>query len=199
MYGKLRVLSVRPNPFIRMMPKPSLPESLDTPTGSTSIVYRNVDGSIARSSPPSPLSTTTFWPESPYRPPDGCMFNHPYRVSSLFELCLQAAYKSSNLDEAPLVLPTDAPEAVKSAVQSTWRLKQQGGQQCTSCKSDFIVPRAEWIEWWLLPADRVRYNEAAIPFLRRVCSWGCIAETQTKNPGCGWCPAKGVEEEIRVD
>ncbi|KAL8867853.1 MAG: hypothetical protein Q9174_005386 [Haloplaca sp. 1 TL-2023] len=183
--GKLGVLNVHPNPFIRMMPKPSLPKSLDAPIGSTSIAYRNVDGSIARDSPPSPLTTTTYWPGPPHRLSNESIRDRPHRVSSLFELCLKAAYKSSNLDEAPLILPPDAPEAVRSAVQNTWRLKQQGGQQCTSCKSNFIIPRAEWIEWWFLPAERRRKKKAAIPFLRRVCSWGCVPEMPTENPGLG--------------
>lgn len=42
-------------------------------------------------------------------------------------------------------------------------------KQCHTCKKDYIVPRAEWIEWW-----SGLWGEKAIPLKVQVCSWGCV-------------------------
>lgn len=48
--------------------------------------------------------------------------------------------------------------------------------QCHVCKEDYIVARAEWIEFWST-SFTVFY-----PFKVRVCSWGCVPPKMTTNP-----------------
>ncbi|KAL1610943.1 hypothetical protein SLS59_000580 [Nothophoma quercina] len=48
--------------------------------------------------------------------------------------------------------------------------------QCHICKKDYIVARAEWIEFWST-SFTVFY-----PFKIKVCSWGCVPKHMTKKP-----------------
>lgn len=212
---KLKSLRLHPNPFIRPVPKPKFLEIPTSPYASTSTAFFNIDGTLARGSSPTPTTTATFWPELRHRLPVNHNFwNHPQKTPSLFELSLRSCYKSPQLSQLPFLLPSDAPESLSSALQHTWHLKQQGGQQCTTCKASYIIPRTEWIEWWhsvawttyrpwrnpskpvYAPLDRYEALVAsAVPFLKRGCSWACAPWPVPYHAGCGWCPAKGVEEE----
>ncbi|KZM21619.1 uncharacterized protein EKO05_0007989 [Ascochyta rabiei] len=48
--------------------------------------------------------------------------------------------------------------------------------QCHVCNNDYIVARAEWIEFWST-SFTVFY-----PFRVKVCSWGCVPSDMTKKP-----------------
>jgi hypothetical protein len=51
-----------------------------------------------------------------------------------------------------------------------------GLKQCHMCKEDYVVARAEWIEWWL-PKD-----SSQLPFRVQVCSWACVPDAIMKRP-----------------
>ncbi|OAL53396.1 hypothetical protein IQ07DRAFT_641787 [Pyrenochaeta sp. DS3sAY3a] len=49
-------------------------------------------------------------------------------------------------------------------------------RQCHVCKKDYIIPRAEWVEfWWGL-------DFRLYPFKISVCSWSCVPEEVRKKP-----------------
>ncbi|KAH8731548.1 hypothetical protein GQ44DRAFT_698921 [Phaeosphaeriaceae sp. PMI808] len=49
-------------------------------------------------------------------------------------------------------------------------------KKCHMCRKDYVIPRAEWVEWWLV-------NEIAIyPFRVQMCSWGCVPEKMIHRP-----------------
>ncbi|KAF1914829.1 hypothetical protein BDU57DRAFT_558349 [Ampelomyces quisqualis] len=49
-------------------------------------------------------------------------------------------------------------------------------KKCNICKREYIVARAEWIEWWLTQKQMV------LPFKVQVCSWGCVPDAMLKRP-----------------
>ena len=63
------------------------------------------------------------------------------------------------------------------------------------CGTGFIVPRTEWLEWW------VRHAGEPVPFIRRGCSWACFPDTDDDDDDddgrlqrVGWQSGKEVEE-----
>ncbi|KAH7401720.1 hypothetical protein DE146DRAFT_631021 [Phaeosphaeria sp. MPI-PUGE-AT-0046c] len=49
-------------------------------------------------------------------------------------------------------------------------------KKCHVCEKEYIVARAEWIEWWYIHAAEV------LPFKVQVCSWGCVPDTMIEQP-----------------
>lgn len=47
--------------------------------------------------------------------------------------------------------------------------------KCHVCEKDYIVARAEWIEFWST-------SFTFYPFKVKVCSWGCVPPAMTKKP-----------------
>jgi hypothetical protein len=41
-------------------------------------------------------------------------------------------------------------------------------RKCHVCRREYVVARAEWIEWWISRIWKV------LPFKVRVCSWACV-------------------------
>ncbi|KAL8915904.1 MAG: hypothetical protein Q9208_008799 [Pyrenodesmia sp. 3 TL-2023] len=139
---------------------------------------------------------------------------HHSKVPSLFEVCLRNLRDSPQLSQLPYLIPKDAPASLLPALKHTWQVTEQGGQCCTICKTPFIVPRTEWLEWWQLSVnadvqsplldtgppnrkdDRVVIG-APVPLLRRGCSWACINEVAFNQTG--WGPAKGLEVDENLN
>ncbi|KAL8832925.1 MAG: hypothetical protein Q9170_004653 [Blastenia crenularia] len=219
----LRFLGFHPNPFIRAMSRFINPISPTAALCSTEPTIQHIDGTLARDSPPSPVTTSTHWPESAPTgqtqmhtnkemktsiPRFGLPRSRPlHKVPSLFETSLRTCYNLPQLSQLPFLVPT--PEATTAALKHAWHVKQEGGQRCTICNSSFIIPRTEWIEWWQLavkaeplvsqpPSDEdYRLLGSPVPLLRRGCSWSCAPGVGGVGEGIartGWCPAKGMEE-----
>lgn len=49
-------------------------------------------------------------------------------------------------------------------------------KKCHVCEKDYIVVRAEWIEWWLTHAAE------PLPFKVQVCSWRCVPDAMVHRP-----------------
>lgn len=94
---------------------------------------------------------------------------------SLFEIVLQCAQRGCSLEG----LPNDIPPAVYTALSKAARDVDTGNQRCTTCNREFIIPRAQWMEFWFSgPPTQVRLTrEAVLPFLRTACSWACAEPT----------------------
>jgi hypothetical protein len=50
-------------------------------------------------------------------------------------------------------------------------------RKCNMCAREYVVARAEWVEWWM-----VRVGEV-YPFRVAVCSWVCVPEEKMRRPG----------------
>ncbi|KAL8936388.1 MAG: hypothetical protein Q9216_004962 [Gyalolechia sp. 2 TL-2023] len=152
---KLRFFGFHPNPFVRAMPRSITPRSLTSSLCNTNPAFLEVDGTLARDSPPLPTTTPSHWPD-PTKPKTAPLNTdeHANKSPSLFETSLRACYKSPQLSQLPFLTPTDAPKSIIPALKHTWRLKQEGGQHCTVCGARYIIPRTEWLEWWQLAVKK---------------------------------------------
>ena len=153
---------------------------------STPVIYFDVDGS--------PLDSNSF--PAPSRIPHT---NHALlftlhldedhrimkpsasRVHSLFEL---ATLRAQNVSTLPL-LPEDIPNTIFKT--ATTIREEEGERRCSVCNRSYIIPRTEWVEFWhrvpvhVLTPERLTasgLDELFLPFLRRGCSWGCVARLQ---------------------
>ena len=171
---------------------------------STRPAFLDICGRPVVGHTPSPTSQSSFWissdisePSSSSRPPP----EQQKRTPSLLELSLRACSHSSNLSQAPFLLPRDASPHLIDLVKRTFKLRESGGQKCTVCSKPFIVPRTEWVEWWYVNPDSDEEgeqagenvglgSEPAIPFLRRGCSWRCWEEREG-SVFTGWRSVKG--------
>lgn len=114
---------------------------------------------------------------------------------SLVELMLQ------KLLHHPTPGPLDAwreaqlvPELVEK-LEDMEKQRETGELRCTVCLRNFVLAKAQWIEWWELfynrvprvgtgphvPAGREPLTstpaEKLVPFLRKACSWKCVKNT----------------------
>lgn len=223
----LKIYRFHPNPFIEPVPGPinhTLPSSI--PCSNKPAFFR-IDGTLARNSLPSPTTAHTYYPKTNRPTPiNQDYLDQCHNVPSLFETSLRACSQSPELSQLPYLIPQDGPETLKSCLKRTWKLKQEGGQRCSVCKSVYIIPRIEWIEWWQWPtqATPVYFTKnfplptmmnlgmpvpsselsmdqvtSVVPLIRRGCSWSCIPE---QNRGCseiGWRASMGDEFAHYVD
>jgi hypothetical protein len=98
-------------------------------------------------------------------------------VRSLYALCLRSAATVPELNRLPELLPEDVPTSVRSGLDMAIRTRSEGGRVCSTCKRNYIVPRAEWIEYHHIHGmqnSRDDINSLFLPFLRRVCSLACV-------------------------
>lgn len=119
-------------------------------------------------------------PESIYKAVTDPMANAPEpaeftHVPSLFELSLRTIQATYNLSD-PSTYPTDIPRSVSDAFQQAAKGVEMGNEKCSVCGKEFIIARAEWMEFWFcgFPAQEALTRESILPFLRRACGWGCV-------------------------
>ena len=215
----LKKFMLYPNPFIRPVPStwnwnPHRKASIanNRQVASTRIAFLDINGSSHRNNwSPAPSSLPEHWSEPAG---DGEFLGPPPEdrassAPSLLEIALRACYKSPQLSQLPFLLPDDSPAHLTELLKKTFRLKEAGGQTCSVCKHEYIVPRTEWVEWWycelggsiLSDRDRVlAQDRGPVPFLRRGCSWSCWEEGE--NPLIrGWSSAfvpGGRQEPVGV-
>ena len=178
---------------------------------STRVAFLDIGGRSIPSYPPSPTSQPSLWVANTVSSPSSTFeAAHPSpteqsQVPSLLELSLRSCHKSSNLSQAPFLLPRDASPHLIDLVKRTFRLREAGGQACTVCGRFFIVPRTEWIEWWycnpFVSSSGMPFptwaNVGPIPFLRRGCSWRCWEEREGA-VFTGWSSARAESEDEGV-
>lgn len=210
----LKLFGFHPNPFIRPMPRyKTYSWMLQHHFCSSKPALLHSDGTLVHNSPPSPTNTPVYWPKVQPGTFEQEEPEHTDRVPSLYETCLRNLYHSPQLSQLPFLIPGEAPPSLVPALKHTWYLKQEGGQRCTICKTPFIMPRTEWIEWWQLsvkgkadaadPEDRKPtgpnlFSDAMligspVPLLRRGCSWACVPKSAINRTG--WSQAKGVQSD----
>ncbi|KAL8810568.1 MAG: hypothetical protein Q9223_007728, partial [Gallowayella weberi] len=221
---ELKIFGCHPNPFVQ--PVSSSESSgfpVPHPLSTRPAFFRN-DGALARGSPPSPLTISAYRSDLDVPTATERRFSEDAsKVPSLFEVSLRVCYDLAELGQLPLQVPREAPESLTSALKCTWKLKQEGGQRCTICKSSYIIPRTEWIEWWPLsgsvgvvpdpesfpPSDGTPQDapfsasctsamaSSLVPFLRRGCSWLCVPDRKSSGTSVGWISATDVVPDVQ--
>jgi len=168
------------------------------PVASTRIAFLDATGASIRGWPPAPSSLSEHWGETVENGEFlGPVPEERTKIPSLMEVALRACYNSPQLSQLPFMLPEDSedcPNHLSQLLKKTWKIKEAGGQSCSVCKSNYIVPRTEWVEWWhCLPREGTQaglrqvptHDQGPIPLLRRGCSWQCWEESD--NPlNRGW-------------
>ena len=205
LHAKLQKCMIYPNPYIRPVPstwnlaparkaKPRDP----CPVASTRIAFLDITGTSIRQWPPAPSSLPEHWPE----PQADNEFLGPVpeertKSPSLLEFALRACKRSPQLSQLPFLVPDDCPQHLTQLLQRTWKIREAGGQSCSVCGKEYVVPRTEWIEWWycipeqatpILQDNPLTRNREPVPLLRRGCSWACWEENASPLIR-GWCPA----------
>ncbi|KAF2485797.1 hypothetical protein BDY17DRAFT_309096 [Neohortaea acidophila] len=104
-------------------------------------------------------------------------------LPSLYELALrslQSTFTTQDFTNLYAQLPANMTSTLRKAFEATPSSGGGGNEACAVCGSRYIVPRAEWIEYWFhgYPAQEYLTPETVLPFLRRVCSWRCAVPSE---------------------
>ncbi|KAJ5628849.1 hypothetical protein N7490_011077 [Penicillium lividum] len=101
---------------------------------------------------------------------------------SLREVALRAVCKLPDLEHVTDEELEDFPTLVIPLMQQVKKIRAAGGQQCSVCQKEYIIPRLEWLEWWDCTTHENGMKRARasgeklrpLPFKRFGCSWGCV-------------------------
>jgi len=109
------------------------------------------------------------------------------QLPTLFELCARVASKSKEFDiedeDTFRQLIRDMPESCIEAAHDARIAADAGGYECSVCGGEYVIARAEWIEYWFAGStgEVRRWNHMFLPFLRQACSWACAEQAQESN------------------
>ncbi|EER23293.1 Leucine Rich Repeat family protein [Coccidioides posadasii C735 delta SOWgp] len=205
--GDLKRLTVHPNPFIQLDELNIAEWFWDVEEGDAPVSERLKPNTYSGDANPKvwlPIHIANS-PVS-YFDMEGHPLSHsdtlppPNRAQSLRELSLQACLRSPQVShfldltilDAPEEEHPDFPAFVVRLLRLAKQVKLTGDRTCSVCARTYVVPRAEWVEWW----DCTPYENGSkiprvagqrlwpLPFLRRGCSWACgrdIQDKQTSN------------------
>ncbi|KAG9577480.1 hypothetical protein KCU77_g15100, partial [Aureobasidium melanogenum] len=151
------------------------PKSKSTYVASSSTTFFEIDGSVVR---------PRFREYTAYSTPDySASFERPSPPSSLrsaapslFELSARACARSQYVGQLSALLPEDASPPVNTAISKVIESKQLGMQHCSVCNKQFLVPRAQWVDYYYVGpgSEMCSPSELFRPFLRKSCSWVCV-------------------------
>ena len=103
-------------------------------------------------------------------------------VSSLLTLSVNTALANISVEETRDKLGDYAEQPDVAAILTKAQENDDGGfgyfRQCHACKRDYVVARAEWIEFWSI----CTVSPTFYPFKARVCSWGCVPTQMRRRP-----------------
>jgi hypothetical protein len=145
-------------------------------------------GQLLKGSPAQPLSSADEYSvvvetdEGAFGVPSSSLFNPPTpsRIQSLVTMSVNTALMNINVEETRdrigEPVPFDAAAIFKQAEHNDANAGFGYFHQCHTCGKDYIVARAEWIEFWST-SFTVFY-----PFKVRVCSWGCVPAEMVERP-----------------
>ncbi|KAK5715590.1 hypothetical protein LTR15_010235 [Elasticomyces elasticus] len=156
---------------------------------SSHIRYFGVDGSPlrrARGTPPHDED----WPATMNPTAHAPTTSANTHVPSLFELALRSLQATHNLADFLELSAANEYEISSAVVSAMYRAARNsagtGNENCSSCGKHFIIARAEWVEYWFNGCASQQELDAnsVLPFMRRVCSWGCA---KVSEPGTFRC------------
>ncbi|KAK3115204.1 hypothetical protein LTR53_005708 [Teratosphaeriaceae sp. CCFEE 6253] len=101
---------------------------------------------------------------------------------SLFELSLRSIQRTHDLSDFlhPPTPTTAVSYGLSSPLASALHVAAtnaatHGNETCSTCQREYIVARAEWLEYWFtgFPSQAELSEESVLPFRRRACNWSC--------------------------
>lgn len=103
---------------------------------------------------------------------------------SLREVALRAVSKLPDVEHITDDELADFPALVIPLIHQVRKIRAAGGQQCSVCQADYVLPRVEWLEWWdCIPHENGMKRPRAsgeklrpLPFKRFGCSWACVPQ-----------------------
>jgi hypothetical protein len=207
--GELKHLTVRPNPFIpieeaqiaewhynpnnkkatendetendedsspslQFQEQESSPNEGWTPlhVATGPITYMDMEGNPMKDSSSGKRGTLT--PSVPTSPVNA--------APSLREVALRAVSKLPYLEQTTDEELAEYPALIVPLLQQAREVRAAGGQPCSVCQREYVIPRTEWMEWWdftpcengmkmpRCPGEKLR----PLPFRRFGCSLSCV-------------------------
>lgn len=142
------------------------------------IRYLDSDSSVIRSSTASSPNGDNIWEIPVFEPQHPPTTQASTTAPSLFELALRSAQVSYDLRDVATTLATSTPPNIVRALEEAARGAEYGNERCSTCTKEFVVPRAEWLEYWFHGHEYYDLSEEKIlPFKRKACSWECAQVT----------------------
>jgi hypothetical protein len=157
----------------------------------TLVSYFDEAGSLVSGSPKPPSSNDDEYvvltktmrgvhgaPDSWFTPP------HTKTTKSLLTMSIYSALRNKGQEDLTISdlrhhIGDPVPPVAEAILDQAER-NSRGGfgefRMCHICKSDYVVARAEWIEWWCTQFSAVK------PFKVQVCSWGCVPDAMLRQP-----------------
>lgn len=154
----------------------------------TLVSYFDQAGQLVKGSPTPPTSCANEFPiiletnEGAFGVPSNKIFAPPAPscIPSLLTKSINTALSNISVEESRERLgdpvPFDAAAIFARAALNDADAGFGYFRQCHVCQKDYIVARAEWIEFWST-SFTVFY-----PFKVKVCSWGCVPPEMTRMP-----------------
>jgi hypothetical protein len=125
---------------------------------------------------------------------------NPRGARSLFELALKVCATSAEADRIHSWLSEEEgwPDHLAPAVRKAMDIHRAGGECCSVCGRDMVVPLARWVEFRHIGRTTVTVDEDGLelsrftalgdrsqggfplPFLRAGCSWRCVPKKVKK-------------------
>ncbi|KAJ5294130.1 hypothetical protein PENANT_c009G04571 [Penicillium antarcticum] len=105
---------------------------------------------------------------------------------SLREISLRAVSKLPYFEQATDEELAEYPALLVPLLRQAREARAAGGQLCSVCDREFVIPRTEWLEWWDItpcengmkmprhPGEKLR----PLPFRRLGCSLSCVPGSQ---------------------
>lgn len=142
------------------------------------ILYKDSDGSVVRSATAIGVDGEHTWEAPVLEPQYPPTTEASTTAPSLFELALRGAQRSFDLRNVSTTFPDDTPSTVARGLGAAATGVDYGNERCTSCSNTFVIPRAEWLEYWFRGHEYFDLREDKIlPFKRKACSWACAQVT----------------------
>ncbi|KAJ6138535.1 Leucine-rich repeat typical subtype [Penicillium samsonianum] len=202
--GELKHLTVRPNPFLAIEEaqiaewhyKPNNKKETDNDEDSSPpLQFQEQESSLDEGWSPLHVATGPITYMDMEGNPMGASPSHnrptltPSELASpvndapsLREVALRAVIKLPYLEQTTDEELAEYPALIVPLLQQAREVRAAGGQPCSVCQREFVIPRAEWMEWWdftpcengmkmpRCPGEKLR----PLPFRRVGCSLSCV-------------------------
>ncbi|KAH6612758.1 hypothetical protein C7974DRAFT_323221 [Boeremia exigua] len=171
---------------------PAGPIAADWPTpryiARSLVSYFDQAGQLVKGSPAPSSSSTSNLPvivetsKGAFGVPSTPIFAPlaPSRISSLLTKSIDTALANISVEDTRERLGDPVPFVAAAIFARALHNDGDVGfgyfRQCHVCKSNYIVARAEWIEFWNTS------HMVVYPFKVQVCSWGCVPSEMTRRP-----------------
>jgi hypothetical protein len=207
--GKLNFLTLRPNPFLpieeaqietwhcKPVTEDSETENEEPETNSHTPPRLQLRLELPKDCDPRPIwalvhvatgpITTMDMEGKPAEPSihhitPGTTSTKVNNAPSLRELALRTVTKLPYLDQTTDEELAEFPPLIVPLLQRAREVRLVGGQSCSVCGNEYVLPRTEWMEWWdITPCENGMKSPRCpgellrpLPFRRFGCSLSCV-------------------------